>query len=125
MRPYFQKCPEKSTNICKISLKQNKYKEHIQRPFVNKILSGKKVDGNPHFREENDKEKENSKIQKKYVKNYLEGHLKTNIDFKDNGVLLFINRHPILLNTLMSDYIVKQISLFLKKKKNLDSKFII
>jgi hypothetical protein len=95
------KCDQTFKNVLRnqpptviIMFKKNKYKEHVQRPFVNKILSGKKVDGHPYSKDENETEKDSTKIQQKYIKNYVQGHLKTNIDFKNQGVRNFNIRHP-------------------------------
>ena len=69
--------------------KKNKYKEHLLRPYNEIILPGKKVITNPYSKEE-----ENLKIEakknEKYIKNYVKGHLKSNFDFKDKGVISII-----------------------------------
>lgn len=112
------KCDQTFKNVLRnqpstvrIIFKKNKYKEHIQRPFVNKILSRKKVDGHPFIKEENNKDKDTNKIQQKFIKNYVQGHLKTNIDFKDQGVRNFNTRHQKQWNIHMSDYTAKQMFL--------------
>ena len=74
-------------SVCIFLLNKNKYKEHLVRPYLNKILAGKKVVKNPHSKGEEDVSKIEAKINQKYIKNYVEGNLKTNFDFKDQGVI--------------------------------------